>query len=348
MILSNIIQIILATILILLLLFIAYFIYNYESVINIRNTMSIKKEITIFDGIMDFATTQWSFNTYNKNLASFKDLTPSINQNGGAEYSYNFWLYLNKDGLKNISSSDVVLLVRGSKIKVPYMNNTNCEVTNKGSYIMVKNPLIRMKGDGTAMVVEYNTITSPDSYRENGNNIINCTTGSWFDKNKGLLGIYNMDNYIYNKKWFMVTVVLREISPENDILYKNKTSCKIYLNGINVLDRTVESPYQDTYGSAAMKHNRAPLHVNPGDIFSTSGNTDNPFITSGVGTSALQMATLKYFNYALGEAEIAQLFNAKFSHNPAVAPMDDNSQATEDKYAIANISEQGNNLPLPF
>jgi hypothetical protein len=163
------------------------------------------------------------------------------------------------------------------------------------------------------------------------------------------LGVYNMDNYIYNKKWFMVTVVLREITPENDILYKNKTSCKIYMNGINVLDRIVESPYSNTFGSAVMKHNRAPLHVNPGNIFSTSSSADsNPFVTSGTGTSALQMANLHYYNYALNDADIVALFNKGFTKTPAVAPMDDNTDALEDKYAIAPLSEQSNNLPLPF
>ena len=351
MFLSNIIQIILASILLLILLFIAYFIYNYESVLIMRNAMSVRKEIVIFDGVMDFATTQWSFNTYNQSLASFKDLTPSVNQNGGAEYTYNFWLYMNKAGLNNISTapSDVVLLFRGSKIKVPYKNNKNCEIVNKKSYIMVKNPLIRMKADGTSIVVEYNTITNPDAYRESGTNAIECASGSWFDKNKGMLGVYNMDNYIYNKKWFMLTVVLREITPENDILYKNKTSCKMYMNGINVLDRVVESPYSNSYGSAAMKHNRAPLHVNPGNIFSTAATADaNPFITSGDGTSALQMANLHYFNYALSEAEIMQLFQKGFSQTAAVAPMDDDTDLVEDKYAIARLSEQNNNLPLPF
>jgi hypothetical protein len=348
MILANIVQIILALFLVFILLFVAYLIYNYESMINLRNKLYLKKEIIIFDGIMDFTTTQWTFNTYNKSFASFKDLTPSINQNGGAEYSYNFWLCINKDAMKYISSSDIVLLMRGSKIKVPYINNTNCEIVNKGSYVIVKNPLIRMKSDGTAMIIEYNTITNPDAYRENGTNVINCGSGSWMDKNKGLLGIYNMSNYVYNKKWFMFTMVLREITPENDVLYKNKTNCRVYINGINVLDRTVESPYNGAYGSAAMKHNRAPLHVNPGDIFSTiKDDTTNPIeAQSGIST-ALQMANLTYFNYALSESDITGLFQKKFTQEAARAPMD-NETFQEDKYSIAAVSENSNNLPLAF
>ena len=348
MILANVVQILLALFLVLLLLFVAYLIFNYESIVNYRNTMYLKKEIIIFDGIMDFANTQWSFNTYNKTLSSFKDLTPSINQNGGAEYSYNFWLCMNKSALNNISSSDVVLLLRGSKMKVPYLNNTNCETFNKGSSIIVKNPLIRMKSDGSAIIVEYNSISNPDSYRENGTNVINCSTGSWYDKNKGLLGIYNMNNYVYDKKWFMFTVVLKEIMPENDVLYKNKTNCKIYINGINILDRTVESPYNGAFGSAAMKHNRAPLHVNPGDIFANDNNGGNPFITQGGTTTPLQMANLSYYNYSLTDIEILNLFQKKFTKSPAMAAMDDETSFIEDKYSIAVLSEQGNNLPIPF
>lgn len=347
MIMSNIIQIVLTIILLLILLLVAKFSYDYETILNFKNSNTLKKEIEIFDGIMDFSTTQWAFNTYNRYLLSFKDLTPSINQNGGAEYSYNFWMYINKTGLKSLSSDDVVLLMRGSKIKIPYINNTNCEIFKNGSYILVKNPLIRMKSDGSAIIVEYNTVTNPDAYRENGNNMINCSSASWYDKNKGMLGIYNMNDYTYDKKWFMFTVVLREITPENDILYKNKTNCKMYINGINVLDRVVESPYNGSYGSAAMKHNRAPLYVNPGDIYSQTGEDDkNPFKTDN-SASVLQMANLSYFNYALTELEIQQLFNKKFSRVAASPPIDD-GVGVIDKYAIASVTENQNNFPMAF
>jgi len=348
MIVSNIIQIILALLLVFILLFVAYLVYNYETVLNYRNAVYLKREVMIFDGIMDFSTTQWTFNTFNKSFASFKDLTPSINQNGGAEYSYNFWLCMNKAALSNISSSDVVLLLRGSKMKVPYMNNTNCEIVNHGSYVIVKNPLIRMKSDGTAIIVEYNTITNPDSYRENGTNVINCGSGSWTDQNKGLLGIYNMVNYVYDRKWFMFTLFLREIMPENDVIYKNKTNCKMYINGVNVLDRTVESPYKGEYGSAAMRHNRAPLYVNPGDIFAADNNMTNPFEAQAGTSTPLQMANLAYFNYAISEAEVAALFSKQFTKAAARAPMDNDLLYVEDPYAIAVVSEQGNNLPLAF
>ncbi len=349
MILSIIIQIVLCLVLLAILLLIAYYIYNYESIMNLKNANTVKKDVIIFDGWINLSiSSSWGYNTYNKASMSFKDLTPSINQNGGAEYSYNFWIWVDKEQLNSINTTDdVVLLLRGSKIKVPYLSNTNCEVFNKGSTVLVKNPLIRMKKDGTAIIVEYNTITGPDAYRENGNNVINCASASWYDKNKGLLGIYNMNDYIYNRKWFMLTIVLREITPENDILYKNKTSCKIYINAINILDRIVESPYNGVNGSAVMKHNRAPLYVNPGNIYaySSADEEKNPFEGKG---DCLNMANLTYHNYALSDTDILQLFNQKFTKNPATPPIDNLAEYVEDKYAIASITEQSDTLPLPL
>jgi hypothetical protein len=335
-----IIQIIFALLLVFMLLFLANMIYNYETVANIRNSYVIKREIPIFSGYIDYSQTVWTYDTYDKSKSSFKDLTPSINQNGGAEYTYNFWLYMDKSILGDVTKPDIVLLLRGNTIQLPYLNNTNCEIANHQKYVLVKNPLIRLESNGSAMVVEYNTVTNPDSYRENGQNVIDCS-GSWMDQNKGMLGIYNMDDHSYDKKWFMVTIVLREVNPDNDILYKNKTSCKIYINGINVQDRTVESPYNGSYGSAAMRHNRGPLFVNPTDIFG-----EGQSIQSGK-TDALKMANLTYFNYALTESDVMQVFGKKFSKQPASPPAASASDGI-DQYAIATISRDNSHFPKQF
>jgi hypothetical protein len=96
-----------------------------------------------------------------------------------------------------------------------------------------------------------------------------------------------------------------------------------------------------------MKHNRSPLYVNPGDIFSTTNDTQNPIQAQTGISTALQMANLTYFNYALSESEIVGLFQKKFTQEAARAPMD-NEVFEEDKYSIAVVSEQSNNLPIAF
>lgn len=335
----SIIQIIFAVFLILMLLFVATMIYNYESIVNYRNSFVVKKEVPIFTGIFDFNNAQWNFETYNKTSYSYKELSPSINQQGGAEYSYNFWLFIDKDNIN--STNDIVLLLRGSTKQIPYLSDTNCALVENNKYIFVKNPMIRLKNDGTAIIVEYNTLTSPDAYRENGINLINCN-GNWYDKNRGTLGIHTMNDNVYKKKWFMFTLILKETNPDDDVLYKNKTSCKIYINGINVLDRIVESPYNGSYGSAAMKHNRGPLYINPGNIL---GNNNDSLIKKD---DILKMADMTYFNYAINDAEILALFKKGFNKATAIKVTTNTDNTIEDLYSISPLSQQSNNLPVGF
>ena len=336
---GSIIQVIISIILVILLAIVGYSIYNSETLNALNNFNTVKKQTLIFDGIMDFKyANDNTYNTLDKTSGTYVDLTPSINQNGGAEYTYNFWLYKDKDQLSSSSlSEDLVLLLRGSKKTIHYTSQ-NCNVNNASDkYIMIKNPLIRMKSDGSSIIVEYNTLTSPDAYHDGGNSQVNCGS-TWFDKNKGLLGIYNIDS-TYDKKWFMVTVVLQEINPNNDILYKNKTVCKMYINGVLMLDRVVESPYDGTVdGSAAMRHNKGPLIVRPTNIY------PNDKITTA--EKALMMANLSYYNYAVTDIDVEAMYKAGFTHSPAKVPLDIKNEAS--LYAMSPAISKGNNLPKPF
>jgi len=323
---SNIIQVFLAISIILILLLISYMIYNYERMDIFKKSSKIKKKTVIFTGIYDYGSHgELTYNTYDNNRSSYKSLVPSINQSGGAEYSYNFWLNIDRNECEKATADTIFLLLRGSKIQLRYEDpdtTSNCLMTsNNGKYIFIKNPLIRMNKEGTSFIVEYNTITNADSYRYNGKSLISCTSGKWDDKNQGLLGIYDLTSQQYNKKWFMFTLVLREITPENDILNKFKTSCKIYINGINMLDREVESPFNGEedgmLGSAAMKHNNAPLYINPGNPFST--NSWEKTWADSV-SSPVRMADLTYFNYSLTQNEINSLFSKKFNTSHFISP----------------------------
>jgi len=331
---SNLLQVILAITILLILLFIAFMVYNYERNDILKNSKNIKKKVKLFEGIYDYSINgKQTYDTYSIIDNTYKDLSPSINQRGGAEYSYNFWLKINKGSIKtSTQAKDIILFLRGSILQVPYKNTPaeesttdgkNCILEKNNKYILVKNPLIRINKSGSSIIVEYNTLTNPDSYRESGTGKINCEGDSWDDRNQGLLGIYNMTSSEYNDKWFMVTVVLREITPENDILNKFKTSCKIYLNGIKMLDREVEAPYNGIEdrleGSAAMKHNNSPLHLNPGNILIDRVTENENIFEDGNINSPLQMADLTYFNYSITDNQIRSLFNSGFSKKPFVA-----------------------------
>jgi hypothetical protein len=342
---SVMIQAILGIFVVLILLLIAFVIYNYERLNIIRNSKSIKKKIPIFNGIYDYAMYHnTEYNTFLENSNTYRDLAPSINQAGGAEYTYSFWLKINRRALieSNPHSEDIILFMRGSKLQIPYKNDgtggANCILRKNKKYILVKNPLIRMKNDGTSIIVEYNTLTNPDAYRSDGTTLIKCDTGKWDDRNGGLLGIYNMTSSEYDNKWFMFTVVIKEITPENDVLNKFKTSCKIYLNGVNMLDRVVEAPFNGASdkspGSAAMKHNKSPFYLNPGNLLSENDSYHETKIFENKELSPLQMSDLTYLNYAANENQIKSMFKSGFSKKPF--------QLTEKPgvtyYPIANVT----------
>lgn len=155
------IQIVLAIFLILIMGFIAYSIFDREYVNSIKIFNTNKHDTVIFKGIYEFDNPMGIVETFNKDSPYYKDLNPSVNQNGGAEYSYNFWLYYNiKDFNNNFIDNTnnkqkyIVLFYKGVHNKIPYnqykysCDTVNNDLTPKAN-IIVKNPLVKLSNDET-------------------------------------------------------------------------------------------------------------------------------------------------------------------------------------------------------
>jgi len=307
------IQVVISLMILLLMGYVAYNIYLIELHSMFKGSGDIRKEIDIIKGVLDYRETpEHKFNTVNKSHVNFLDISPSTNQQGGAEYSYNFWLFIDKEKIRdsNPSKQDIVLLFKGEKDT--YYNNDenfNCSSTLpptnsiKGLNIITKNPLIRINHDGSKLAVDYNNILSPDSYQHRSTNK-NCDSrsGDWNDKNSNLLGVYDIN---FDSKWYMVTVVMKEVSDNNNILSNNRAECKIYINGYEVFNNKVETRYGSVIHSATSKNNNSPLYINPD--FSKDTNTnkgvnyDSPFFktSSFKSLNTLKIGDVKYFNYAI-------------------------------------------------
>jgi len=101
--LNTIIQIILSIFLISIMAFIGYSVYNREFINSISISNTNKKITKIFTGILDYTESKnIDIETYNKTEFTYLDINPSINQNGGAEYSYNFWLFFHPDTANSV------------------------------------------------------------------------------------------------------------------------------------------------------------------------------------------------------------------------------------------------------
>ena len=163
-----------------------------------------------------------------------------------------------------------------------------------------------------------------------------------------MIGIYDIE---FSSKWFMVTVVMKEVADNNNILTKNRALCRLYINGLLVFENKVETIYgsnQDIY-SATFKNNNSPLYVNPSFIIKESetatenatrhnnlpyfdfrnaklNNSQNPIDVSGI----VKLGDLKYYNYALDNDSINQLFRKGLKNEKVV-------DKTDVKYANFNM-----------
>lgn len=343
---SPLLQVIISLIILFLMGYFAYNIYLIEFEKMLKNSSNdIRKEIDIIKGIYDYKTyTENKFITDNKSKKEYMDINPSINQEGGAEYSYNFWLYVDKEKLSTsaIDNKDIVLFFKGEKNIYYSPNNYNCASKRQGisnvSNVFIKNPLVRLKNDGSSLIVEFNNIYNADSYQHRSNykkcNDIN--ENQWMEKNKNMLGIYNLD---FNNKWFMVTIVMKEVSDSNNILIKNRASCKIYVNGINVLDKKAETHYNSEIYSATFKNNKSPFYVRP--KFNKIKEENNIFFDHDniKDENVLKIADLKYFNYSLDEKKILEILGNGF--RKSAAPI--NMKSEELKYTLVTDNEMDKN-----
>lgn len=329
---NPLLQVIIALIVLLLMGYVAYNIYVIELHKMFAGDNNIKKEINIIDGIYDYsANNEWKHNTVNKLHNSYYDISPSINQSGGAEYSYNFWLYIDQDKITNTTNNkDIALFLRGEK-QIYFNNNSNfncfnvysAKAADYSTTLITKSPLVRLAHDGKGLIFEYNNLITPDSYRNNFDNrkcndILSSLHKDWNQRNKNLIGISNIK---FNRKWFMVTIVLKEISDPNDILTNNRALCKIYVNGMLMYENKVETIYgpNSERRSATPKHIRSPFYINPNLNKTIIKDYSSFFNTSDLeGTNILKIGDLKYFNYAVSEDIITSIYNKGLNQNKAV------------------------------
>lgn len=329
---NPLLQVIIALIILLLMGYVAYNIYVIELHNMFKGDNNIKKEIDIIQGVYDFQSNgEWKYNTINKLHNSYLDISPSINQSGGAEYSYNFWLYVNQTELdKNPNNKkDLAIFLKGEKEF--YYNkdsNFNCSgsfhapTTEKSATLVTKSPLIRLKGDGSALIFEYNNLLTPDSFRNNFNNekcseILTSSLDEWEQRNKNLLGIYDIK---FDKKWYMITFVLKELADPNDILTNNRALCKIYINGMLMYENKIETIYGDDKRlSATPKNVNSPFYINPKFDNIINSNYNYFMSSSDLATpNVVKIADLKYFNYAANDDIILSIYNRGLNQTKAV------------------------------
>jgi len=333
--LEIIIQVVLAILLLLIMAILAYSIYDREYINNISLYNTNRKKTLILDGIYPYSEHMIRVETINRLDPNYFDLNPSINQNGGAEYTFNFWLYYNlmdqnnliDTGSGNTQNKYIILFTKGDLNLLNYNQfDYACDTKNNKKYLLIKNPLVKLKNDGTELIVEYNNINYPDTFNSSARKIGTCTSTI---QNQNKLGIKEIDNIAYNKTWNMITIVMQENPKNEDELFVNRTNCKVYFNATLIADRSTlnnalsDENNADIY-STVMKKNSGNLYINPNYNLITYGGLSSDDYTSGslqrkkesdglTDDIPLKIANLSYYNYSLNHDEILKLYKNKFN-----------------------------------
>lgn len=359
--LNIIIQGILSLFLVFIMAFIAYSVYNNEYVKKINDIIisGNKRIIPIFKGRFEFGSRHVKIETFNPNYLGYLNINPSKNQNGGAEYSYNFWLFYHISAgdkiNKNMDETDyIILFFKGSAVKSLTYNTNNYECTENGDKkILIKNPLVKLRNDGKELLVEYNNINFPESYNNNAKKI-DCNyfidpvtkirTEISEDRNNILtanrFGIKNINTGYYNDKFNMITIVFQENPSNEEVFNNNNANYRIYLNAELVEDRlantnNIENSNTD-FKSRVIKNNNNKLHINPINYDNTNKENINPITEEIVLTDQLthiqplQIADFTYFNYAISSAEINALYKKSF--NTYLAKIDNELSLSDYEY----------------
>jgi len=351
------IQVIIAIILVILMGALAYGIYNknvQELILDIVKPKIIKKKTKILDGLYSYEKGKVIYNTNDKLSGTYIDLSPSINQNGGAVYTYNFWLFMPEDSTCT-KTNDLVLFTRGSEKRIKYTSKFTCNTDNidpingttgsalDSKWFLVKNPLVRLKLDGNTpnrkideIVVEINSIEHPEVVHEGANDSDQqCKT----KPNENLFGIKNLkDRTDLHNKWNMITIVVSETNPSDDILFKNKSIIKLYLNGYKYLTKHGEAIYNNSK-STAIRSNKGNLYLNP-----ETKDTTSPAITTEC--SKIAISDLTYFNYTLEDKDIISLFKEGCKKTPALIPSETKFDSLSVKQAELEKTNQNNPTQL--
>jgi hypothetical protein len=329
--LGAILQITIAIMMVILLLVIGFAVFNMETIKVVQESNKQKRKVEIFKGIKDLRMLPDAGETYNTSdsaLTNYKDLTLSVNQKSGAEFTYNFWLRINDwsvfadDNISavttdaGISEKDFVLLLRGDSTVYNYKNL--CGVSKND--VMVKCPLIKMSQGGDVLSVEFNTVATPDATHEQSRNTCSDLANKWDYMNNHKIAItdFKKKNSLYQGKWFMITTIIQDTNPTDPLPIRNKARCRIFINGVMELDRYVDGKLAVNAGNPQiLLQNRGNLYVAPSAKWKI-GTTSKQSLKLAQTGNPVYMADLSYYNYALMPEEIKSIFAASITQ--AIAP----------------------------
>lgn len=283
-------NILLQTVVGLLLLFIVYLItlsvLNVDSIVNRPDSAIKEQEMTVvIDGYAGPSLLKdLKFNTINPYSENYRRVARSVNRNGGASFTYQFWIRIENanDGL----FQDSIIFLKGDPrlYRVGYYNNIK-----KGSDVYelrsqlapnyhIACPMVSFGKSYRDLVVTFNT--NKDIHTR-----INVNMNANDDpiSRKNLLSMMPM-------RWMLLTFVFEDnFSFSED--YENGIKFSMYVDDVAYWTETAST-------SPILRHNT--LVQNDGDIIFTPDIGDVSEI--------FKLGNFKYFNYAVTPESVSQTY----------------------------------------
>tara|TARA_B110000259_G_scaffold153644_1_gene173947 strand:- start:630 stop:1523 length:894 start_codon:yes stop_codon:yes gene_type:complete len=222
----------------------------------------------------------------------------------------------NKNSTNYIKMSKSINNPSGSEMTYSFwLNKKSASVSDYSNKVILlkglknsntKCPLIRFGDESNKMFIEFNTSSGTEEICI-GENCLPPTQ----------LGITDGD------KWFLITVVLKDFrNPDNN--FEEGINVLVYLNGSLVNSGTVIK-------GQTLKTNNSPLyilpHMNDADYRSLSGT----------------ICDMKYFNYALDQIEIKNIYNNNLNQHPFKTALDlkiqNSTNTSRQKYDLQLLNE---------
>lgn len=244
---------------------------NEHRLKNSTKTFSKKESIKLLDGICDFGSSNM-INTSNNLKQNYVDMPPSVNKEGGTEFSYTFWLKLDEDFKKK---GDVILFTKGTNPSQPLtkdfskvFDKNNNEVTEVEKLTVC--PMVKL--NDSKLMVRFNTS------RKIHNEIDFDISGSEFENI-----ILSTSN---NPRWFLFTIAFKEGDFETDYGLRTKgVIADLYINEQHVKNKFIEND---------------SIKLNKGNIYIF------PDLNNGI--NGCQIGNLNYYNWNLKPEEVNGVF----------------------------------------
>lgn len=288
-------QVLVALIVVLLLYMLTLAVINMDAlVIDADNRVKQNQETKIISGHANVSKLAGrSYNTVNPFADNFKKVARSLNDRGGAQFTYQFWMKIEDTDPANYK--DLIILMKGDNRKFNrslYDPDTLQKLSGEeftGEYT-VGCPVIKFGNSYKEMVIEFNTNNNPKAAMKVN---VDGTSSPLYRRNVLSLAPGN---------WYMITIAF-----EDNFSYASGAE-----NGVKVTMYVNNFAYQVTSASTDPLLRNNTLKQNDGNLF-LFPNVSQP-------REFMKIGNIKYYNYAVNQRDVENSFtkgppNFEFTEN---------------------------------